>query len=90
MANSVQNTAHTTPIAASDAPAQANSASATQKHTKTSAPAATSVPKDTVKISNAAQTALQESQETHAQTAKEAASGDRQAAQLQAKEFKTK
>jgi hypothetical protein len=90
MANSVQTTAHTTPTSAIDAPAQANSASATQKHAKTSAPPASSVPKDTVKISNAAQTALQESQETRAQTAKEAASGDRQAAQVQAKESKIK
>jgi hypothetical protein len=47
---------------------------------------APSAPKDTVQISTAAQTALQESKESQAQTAKEAAHGDRQAAKLLAKE----
>jgi hypothetical protein len=88
MANSVQSTANKTPVPAIEAPAQAKSA--TQKPAKTLASAATSIPKDIVNISNAAQTALQESQETRAQTAKEAASGDRQAAQVQAKESKIK
>jgi hypothetical protein len=43
---------------------------------------APSAPKDTVQISTAAQTALQESKESQAQTAKEAAHGDRQAAKI--------
>jgi hypothetical protein len=47
---------------------------------------APSAPKDTVQISTAAQTALQESKESQAQTAKEAAHGDRQAVKLLAKE----
>ncbi len=45
-----------------------------------------SAPQDTVQISTAAQTALQESKETQAQTAQEAAHGDRQAVKLLAKE----
>ena len=47
---------------------------------------APSTPKDTVQISTAAQTALQESKESQAQTATEAAHGDRQAVKLLAKE----
>jgi hypothetical protein len=46
-------------------------------------------PKDTIKISQAAQTALQEAQETQAQTTKEAASGDRQAQRLLSQEVST-
>ena len=48
--------------------------------------APSSAPKDTVQISTAAQTALQESKESQAQTATEAAHGDRQAVKLLAKE----
>jgi hypothetical protein len=51
---------------------------------------APSAPKDTVQISTAAQTALQESRETQAQTAQEAAHGDRQAVKLLAKETASK
>jgi len=90
MANSVPSITHKTPVSATEALAEVKSAPATQKPAKSSTPTVTSVPKDTVTFTNAAQTALQESQETRAQTAKEAASGDRQAAQLQAKESKTK
>ncbi len=43
-------------------------------------------PADTVQISSAAQTALKETLETPAQTAKEAAGGDHQAQRLLAKE----
>jgi hypothetical protein len=48
--------------------------------------APSSAAKDTVQISAAAQTALQESKESQAQTATEAAHGDRQAVKLLAKE----
>jgi hypothetical protein len=44
------------------------------------------VPTDTVQISNAAKTALQELTESRSQTAQEAARGDRQAQKLLAKE----
>jgi hypothetical protein len=49
-----------------------------------------SVPKDTVQISGAAQTALQEASETPAQTAAEAQKGDRQAQNLIARHTPTK
>jgi hypothetical protein len=44
------------------------------------------VPQDSVQLSSAAQSALRESMETPAQTAKEAGSGDMQAKRLLAKE----
>jgi hypothetical protein len=50
----------------------------------TPAPTPTSA-KDTVQVSSAAKALLQESQETSAQTAREANSGDQQAIRLQAK-----
>jgi hypothetical protein len=50
----------------------------------TPVPAPTTV-KDTVQVSSAAKALLQESQETSAQTAREANSGDQQAIRLQAK-----
>jgi len=50
----------------------------------------TSIPTDTVQISNAARTAQQEMLETPAQTAKEASSGDRQAQRLLAREAAAK
>ena len=54
---------------------------------KTAEPAQTSqTPTDTVQISNASKAILQEAQETHAQTLKEANSGDAQAKRLLAKE----
>ena len=59
------------------------SATAHPKPTKTTS---ASAPADTVQISNAAQAALKEILETSAQTAKEAAGGDRQAQRLMAKE----
>ena len=60
------------------------SATANQKPTQTASSA--SVPVDSVQISNAAQAALKETLETSAQTAKEAAGGDRQAQRLIARE----
>jgi hypothetical protein len=55
----------------------------------TPAPAPTSA-KDTVQVSSAAKALLQESQETSAQTAREANSGDQQAIRLQAKRAASK
>jgi hypothetical protein len=56
----------------------------TQVSLPTPAPAPTTA-KDTVQVSSAAKALLQESQETSAQTAREANSGDQQAIRLQAK-----
>jgi len=50
----------------------------------------TGAPQDTVQISGAAQTALQEAVETSTQTAREAQRGDRQAQNLLAREAATK
>ena len=61
-----------------------------QKSARTPSQPANSTPKDTVQISKAAQTALQESQETQAQTTKEAQGGDHQAQRLLAKEIAAK
>ena len=59
---------------------------APQKAPPQAAPAPTSSsPKDTVQVSSAAKALLQESQETSAQTAREANSGDQQAIRLQAR-----
>jgi hypothetical protein len=87
---------HTTPPAAPAAdlaPAPAvkstldtTSAAPSQKQASSQAAVTPSAPKDTVQISTAAQAALQESKETPAQTAKEAAHGDRQAVTLLAKQ----
>jgi hypothetical protein len=64
----------------------AKSASSTQQPTPAKTSSTTSTPKDSVKISNAAQAALQEIIETPVQTAKEARTGDHQAQTLLAKE----
>ena len=77
-ASEVQAASQTKPAAATPKPAPAQGSS------KAIAPAAT------VNISSAAQTALQESQETQAQTVKEASRGDRQAGRLLAKESAAK
>ena len=91
---------HSTPPAAAAAnlaPAPAvkstsdtTSAALSQKQASSQAAVTPSAPKDTVQISTAAQTALQESKESQAQTAKEAAHGDRQAVKLLAKETSSK
>ncbi len=62
-------------------PAQAPAA-----NPKASASATQQAPADTVTISNAAQTVLQETQETHIQTIQEANAGDNQAKRLLAQE----
>jgi len=90
MSLSIQSTAPAAQ-AANLAPAPAvKSTSDTKSAAPSQAAVAPSTPKDTVQISTAAQTALQESKETQAQTAQEAAHGDRQAAKLLAKETATK
>jgi hypothetical protein len=61
----------------------AKSAKATDDSTQAKPVAA---PKDTVQISGAAQSAVQEARETRTQTTQEAAKGDRQAQKLLAKE----
>ncbi len=53
---------------------------------KTAASKTQQTPTDTVQVSTAAKAILQEVQETHAQTVKEANSGDGQAKRLLAKE----
>jgi len=65
---------------------ETKSAAPSQKQAPSQAAVAPSAAQDTVSISTAAQTALQESKETQAQTAQEAAHGDRQAVKLLAKE----
>jgi hypothetical protein len=87
MANALTSVTQTIPAAPVQTEAAPKPASASQK----SAAVPTSpISKDTVQISTAAQTALKESQETRAQTAKEAAGGDRQAQRLLAKETAAK
>jgi len=73
------------PVASTPAtPAKPNeSAPENQKAPPAKAPTKTA---DTVQISTAGQSALQEATETAAQTAKEARGGDRQAIKLQIKE----
>jgi hypothetical protein len=65
----------------------AKSAKATDDSTQAKPVAA---PKDTVQISGAAQSAVQEARETRTQTTQEAAKGDRQAQKLLAKETAAK
>lgn len=92
MSLSIHSTAPAAP-AANLAPAPAvkstsdtKSPAAAQKQAPSQAAVAAKAPQDTVQISTAAQTALQESKETQAQTTQEAAHGDRQAVKLLAKE----
>ena len=68
------------PGAANAAQKATPSATPSQKPAQTAS--SSSAPADTVQISNAAQAALKETLETSAQTAKEAAGGDRQAQRL--------
>jgi hypothetical protein len=70
-----------TPASATQAPSAAKSATVSQKSTPSQ-----TLSTDTVQISSAAQTALQEVLEAPAQTAKEARSGDHQAQRLLARE----
>lgn len=73
--------ADATPASATQAPPAAKSPTVSQKSTPSQTLSA-----DTVQISSAAQTALQEVLEAPAQTAKEARGGDHQAQRLLARE----
>jgi hypothetical protein len=92
MANALAGINHVTPPAIAEAKPQAGlQATANPKASQPQQVQAKSpVPKDTVQISTAAQSALQESRETQAQTSQEASRGDRQAARLLAKESAAK
>ena len=68
------------------APPVQSAAQAPPANPKASASTTKQVPADTVTISNSAQTILQETQETHTQTAHEANGGDSQARRLLAKQ----
>jgi len=63
-----------------------NAPPAPAAHAKTSPPTTQPAPSDTVTIGNAAKIALQETQETHTQTVKEANGGDSQAIRLLARQ----
>jgi hypothetical protein len=95
MSHSIQSTvpvgaaANLAPAPTVKSTSDTKSAPPTQKQPPSQAAVAPS-PQDTVQISTAAQTALQESQETRTQTAQEAAHGDRQAVKLLAKETPSK
>jgi hypothetical protein len=89
MANAITPVNHATPAVIRDVQAQSapqQAAPANQKAPQPQPAAKAQAPKDTVQISTAAQTALQESRETSTQTAQEASRGDRQASRLLAKE----
>jgi len=92
MANAITPVSHATPAAVKDVQPQAaqQATPASQKAPQPQPAAKAPAPKDTVQISTAAQTALQESRETSTQTAQEASRGDRQAARLLAKEAAAK
>ena len=92
MANAITGVTQTAPAAVKDVQAQPapQAAPANQKASQPQPAAKASAPKDTVQISTAAQTALQESRETSTQTAQEASRGDRQAARLLVKEAAAK
>jgi hypothetical protein len=91
MANAITSATHADPasVTATTTTPAAKSAPS-QKSAQTPATSTASIPKDTVRISVAAQTALQETTETQAQTAKEAGKGDLQAQRLLAKETAAK
>jgi hypothetical protein len=89
MANSIP--AQHSPAATVTPPhAAANSVAANQKESQPQPAAKSRVPVDTVHISTAAQSALQEASESQVQTAKDARGGDRQAQRLLAKETAAK
>ena len=86
MAHAITNATQADPTIAAAAqklPVAKSAAKATDNSTQAKPVAA---PKDTVQISTAAQTAVQEARETRTQTTQEAAKGDRQAQKLLAKE----
>ncbi len=77
MTIAIPSNVHTAPEV--QAASQPKSAAATPKPAPAQGSSKANAPAATVNISSAAQTAFQESQETQAQTAKEASHGDRQA-----------
>jgi hypothetical protein len=78
------------PVPAVKSTSDTKSAAPSPKQAPSQAVVAPSASQDTVQISAAAQMALQESKETQAHTAREAAHGDRQAVKLLAKETPSK
>src|SRR5882762_11633232 len=92
MANAINGVTHAAPAAVKDVQPQSapQAAPANRKASQPQSAPKAPAPKDTVQISTAAQTALQESRETSTQTAREASRGDRQAARLLAKEAAAK
>jgi hypothetical protein len=78
MATHINAVTQAQPVQNAAAPAAANPKAAESKPSQ--------APTDTVSISNSAKAILQEVQETHAQTVKEANKGDAQAKRLLAKE----
>jgi hypothetical protein len=90
MAIGITNVTQNNPTTAIQTPAVAKPATSSPKAAPSKPTATTRVPQDTVQISGAAQTALQEASETPAQTAREAQKGDRQAQNLLAKETPSK
>jgi hypothetical protein len=88
MAIAIPSNVHTAPEV--QAASQPKPAAATPKPAPAQASSKAITPAATVNISSAAQSALQESQETQTQTVKEASHGDRQAGRLLAKESAAK
>jgi len=84
MISAVTNAHQPEPVAGNVAPTKATAPATTNK--KTTQQSSASKPADSVQISSAAQAALKETLETSAQTAREAAGGDRQAQRLIARE----
>ena len=85
MANAITSATHADPTIAAAAQKLPVEKSAKASDSSTQAKP-TPAPQDTVQISKAAQTAVQEARETRTQTTQEAAKGDRQAQKLLAKE----
>jgi len=92
MTHAITSTTHAGAVtpSADKAPVAAQPATSGQKPAQTHASSRAAVPKDTVQISSAAQSALQAATKTGGQTAKEAQGGDRQAVKLPAKEAAVK
>src|SRR5258708_10094176 len=92
MANAITGVTHAAPAGVKAVQPQAapQAAPANQKASQPQPGAKAPAPNDTVQISTAAHTALQESRETSTQTAQEPSRGDRQAARLLAKQAAAK
>jgi len=90
MAIGITNVTQINPTTAIQTQAVAKPVTSSPKAAPSKPTSTTHVPQDTVQISGAAQTALQEASETPAQTAAEAQKGDRQAQDLIARHTPTK